>query len=61
MVVLYLMTSHTNTVPPEGTNPEGTNLPNPQGTIFVEAAVKSLKYMNTMAKNQVLPKPWTYP
>lgn len=43
VVVFYLVTSHTNIVPSEGTNPEGTNPPNPQGTIFIEGAVESLK------------------
>lgn len=45
VVVFYLTTSHTKNVPPEGTNPEGTNPPNPRGTIFIEKAVKSLKYI----------------
>lgn len=43
VVVFYLMTSHTKTVPPEATYPEDINPPNLKGTICIEGAVKYLK------------------
>lgn len=43
VVVFYLMTSHTKTVPPEATYPEDINPPNLKGTSIIERAVKSLK------------------
>lgn len=43
VTVFYFMNSHT--VPPEVIYSEDANPPNLKGTIFIEGAVKSLKYI----------------